>query len=236
MGGDWESWSALLGTAAPSPRFFPYFTTADAVRATAGACRRLPMLAAEHRIVTVARGKHVVVPRGAGARWLPDPVEAAWLIAAARFAPHRPHISGLSAAALHGAAARPHDEVHVTVPFQARALELPALAMTVRFHQRDPEEVAKLQRERFGLTGGEQIAVTQMRGEICMPLVTTPAQTVLDLLHSPTRAGDRYDALDAADRLVRRVPLRELDRLAAGQRRLDASDRILGKRWPRRRP
>ncbi|WP_062518046.1 type IV toxin-antitoxin system AbiEi family antitoxin domain-containing protein [Demequina gelatinilytica] len=236
MHGGRDRWSELLDADAAVPVAFPYFVTADVARAIDTPQRWLRLAAEDGLVVTIARGKHIAVPRHAAWGWLPDPVEAAWLAAAARFGRALPHVSALSAAYLHRVVPSLDGQVHVTVPSQTRDLAFPVLGATVRFHQRDPDECRRTVPWRFPFASEGGLGIDTIAGELCELRVTSPAQTVLDLLHSPTRAGDRGLALRAASRLVPGVDPRELRALAWRQRRLDAVERAGGFREPRRRP
>ncbi|WP_062304085.1 hypothetical protein [Demequina subtropica] len=257
MRDDVPAWSELVGREAAEPVAYPYFETRDV-----GAVRRpsrqwLRNAVAGRRVLTLARGKHLALPRYAAPEWRADPIEVAWMMAAARFGRQAPYVSALSAAFVHGAAPRVHGEVHVTVPRWTRSVALPGLDTTVTFHERDPEEWLKHIAWRFLLARrGEEVVIGEagdidgavdmvqpvgvdvetVVGELCNPRVSSPAQTLLDLAHSPMRAGEPAVATDAAAALLRLVDFRELRNLASRQRRHDAVERVGGFREPRRRP
>jgi|GEM_PF-7000706 len=231
----WGRWRALLDRpGAVRPRGFPLFRTADLVGEVRDPRRWLEHQRRADRVVTLARGLHVVVPDGAAAGWRPDPVEAAWLLAAATHGRLVPYVSGLSAAAVHGICARPRGVVHVTVPVQTRARELTALGVTVRFHQR---------RERYrgsSLRGSwlpdrqaTGPVLESFDGELCRPRVTSPLQTALDLEHSPLRSGWPPAAERAVRDIMRITDVRDVWIAATGQRRGAAAERALGFRWDR---
>ncbi|MDN4476043.1 type IV toxin-antitoxin system AbiEi family antitoxin [Demequina sp. SYSU T00192] len=235
---DDEGWAELCGVEVFSvPPAYPLFATADLRGLLGDPDRRLRALRADGRIVTIARGVHVVVPDGADRSWLPGAEEVGWRVAAARFGLDVPYVSGLTAASLHGATARSSALVHVTVPRQVRARRLDALGTLLEFHTRDERVLGNPLwhlRRRDERTYG--LDVIGMVGELGIFRVASPVQTVLDLLHSPWRSGSPDRAREAVGRLLRGIADAEIDPVARGQRRHSAAERIrfqrLG-RWVR---
>jgi len=165
-----------------------------------GEMRRLERRGVLHRL---AHGYYVVVPQDqTGTSWMPTLEVAAAGIAAADFGPANAILMGVSAARLHGAIPRAIGTAVVAVPAQRAAITLADRAATVRFVKRD---TARLDAE-------------QMSTELGPTLVTTPAQTVLDLARRPN-LGDAGDQVrDAVRILLALSDLDQLEELAGAQR------------------
>jgi predicted transcriptional regulator of viral defense system len=154
-----------------------------------------------HRL---ADGYYVVVPQEmVGRKWIPDLEAAAAGIATAIYN-HDIVIMGLSTARLHGVIPRAQATAIVAVPRQHRPIELSDRTAVVRFVQRD---TSRLDAERI-------------RTELGLALVTTPEQTVLDLVHRPALGDSAADIPAAVAALYARSDKQRLRELAAERRRL----------------
>lgn len=220
------SWRGLTGSGRPEPRGYPFFTTADLRAAGLPPEGFLRRERARRTIMSVARGCHVARPEDADARWSPDADALAWLIAVARQGTHGTYVSGISAAALHGAARRPSGVVHVTVPRQMRARELPALGFAVVFHQRN-EHCLGLAAAFCAVFAGATLGpdLEWRTSELATFRLSSPGQTLLDLDHEPRLASLRSDHDRVRSALGRQVDHRTLLEIASVQRRRRAWER-----------
>ncbi|WP_169746524.1 type IV toxin-antitoxin system AbiEi family antitoxin domain-containing protein [Demequina phytophila] len=224
-------WTTLAGWRSRVPKGFPLFTTAELWRATDAPQAWLERHRVSGAIRTVAPGLHLVAPRDAEVDWAPDPVEVAWLLGARTFGAVWPYVSGISAAALHGVCEQWASEVHVTVPRQTRDRNLPGIATTVRFHQRDESHIGwpAWTREPARPARAGPVLDT-MTGDLCTVRYTSRIQTALDLIHSPERSGVGESARDIAKALIQDLPVRDVAITASGQRRKSAYARLYGVR------
>lgn len=178
------------------------------------------------RLMSIARGRHLVIPECAAEDWAPHIVEAGWLVAVSIFGWAAPYLSGLTAAGVHGVPIRLGRSVHITGPVQRRDIALPSLPARVMFHQR-------AERYRDGRYGDPAVLMT-IRGELCSMHVTSVEQTLLDLEHSRTRTRQPYAAYVAAQELDRVSDLAELTAISMVQRRRAAWGRLTG--WRTKEP
>ncbi|MDN4483369.1 hypothetical protein [Demequina lignilytica] len=225
-----QLWRALVGDrSAAAPVALPLFSTRDALAAGLTA-RRLTSLRSRRRVETIARGRHILIPPGASHDWRIAPLEAAWLVAVSVFGWDLPYLSGLTAAACHGAIAHPPGVVHITGPSQVRDIDLPGVGCIARFHQRSERTWS----ESLGAHHGDPAAVDIIAGELCRMRITTENQTCLDLEHSLRRTG--YPRVAAAARLTlqRRAAYRALWDACQLQRRWTAYGRLTG--WRSQEP
>lgn len=153
-----------------------------------------------HRL---AHGYYAVVPQNRiGGRWKPTLEGTAAGIAEADFGTGNYALMGLTAARLHHALPRAIAVATVAAPRRRRDVALTDRQATVHFLPRDIDT----------------IQVERMTTDLGPCLVTTPAQTVLDLAHLPKLGGMEVDAWTAVDALLPRCDSGVLDDLAAEQR------------------
>lgn len=174
------------------------------------AARDLARLEQRGGLTRIARGVFVAPPNGADGRTWKAPLEAGGLaLATARFGQRRVALMGVGAARHWGAIPRALGTTVIAVPVGGRPPVTLETGGTVHFVQRD---VGKLKTvlERTALGNG---------------LVTTPAQTLYDLLARPA-TGDAAFAVDEAVRNLRaRVTWRDLDLIARDAQRVPAGVR-----------
>lgn len=155
------------------------------------------------RVRRVAAGFYMALPDKSSRDWQPTVEATALAVATTLFGGGVPVLMGLSAARFHHAV--PHSEplghAMIAIPSHHRQLRLSDGAV-VRFATRDPEKL-DARRESFDYLG--------------TALVTTPEQTVLDLMR---HSGPRLElelAQHAIKRLLRRCRRHVLSDLAETQ-------------------
>lgn len=164
--------------------------------------QELRRMAESGKVLRLARGVYAAVPLRATARWRPSLEAAAMAWATATHGDRVPILMGLGAARFHHAIPRALGVTVVALPVQHRPLEL--LGGTVLFVKRDVDSLE---------------ARTE-RSELGEMLVTTPEQTLVDLIARP-QLGDMPDEAEAAARaLVQIADLRAVETLARAQRKL----------------
>lgn len=121
-------------------------------------------------IVKVARGYYAAVPVGkTGHGWLPSTEDLTAGLASAVYGPGSGAVWGLSAARMHGALPRAIAAGFACGPRQHRPIRLTIRAGEVTFRMRDPE----------------RLALDYVETELGPGLVTSIAQTILDLSSRP---------------------------------------------------
>ncbi len=163
-----------------------------------------------------AWGYYVVVPQElAGTDWMPSLEATAAGIAAARFAPARAPLMGVSAARVHGAIPRALSTAIVAAPSRHDAIELLDRPGRIQFVKRDTS----------------RLDVLPVTTELGRALVTSVEQTVLDLGRQPA-IGVADDQLPEALRaLLPRCDQAMLAELADAQRLRSALARA--REWAR---
>lgn len=178
------------------------------VDATASnAARDLNRLEERGGLTRIARGVFVAPPNGADGRTWKAPIDAGGLaLATARFGQRRVALMGVGAARHWGAIPRALGTTVIAIPVGGRPPVTLTTGGTVHFVQRD---VGKL-------------STVLERTALGNALVTTPAQTLYDLLAKP-ETGDAAFAVDEAVRNLRaRVTRRDLDQIARDAKRVPA--------------
>lgn len=161
----------------------------------------------------LATGYYATVPVQARDRaWRPSLEAAAYGIAAADYGAQGATLMGLSAARLHGAAARALAVAVVAVDRNRPNLRLADRDAIVLFVRRD---TARLDVERVSTDLG-------------FALVTTVEQTLLDLAHRPGLGGVPDEAHDAVKALWPRAHADQLELIASQQRLRAALRRARG--------
>lgn len=180
------------------------------------AARDLARLEERGGLTRIARGVFVAPPNGADGRTWKAPLEAGGLaLATARFGHRRVALMGIGAARHWGAIPRALGATVVAIPVRGRPPVTLATGGVVHFVHRD---VGKLK------TVLERTALGNA-------LVTTPAQTLYDLLAKPD-TGEAAFAVDEAVRNIRtRVTRRDLDEIARGAQRVPAAVRAALNEW-----
>lgn len=159
------------------------------------AARYLARLEEQGGLTRIAKGVFVAPPGGADGRQWKVPLEAGALaLATARFGQRRVALMGIGAARHWGAIPRALGTTAVAIPVGGRPPVTLVTGGTVHFIQRD---VAKLKTvlERTALGEG---------------LVTTPAQTLYDLLARPKTGNAMFAVGEAVKNLRARVTWRDL--------------------------
>lgn len=165
--------------------------------------RRLRERGVLHQLAT---GYYCLVPLGADpSTWRPSPETAAAAIATAIHGSDDAVLMGLSAARLHSALPRAIASAWVAIPAQHRRMEVTDGA-TVHFVCRD--------------TGA--LEAESMSTELGQALVTTPAQTALDLARNPQITQDA-ETLAVIRLLLSMEPMARVERVAARQGRTGAA-------------
>lgn len=184
----------------------------DIAEKTANPARDLARLEERGGLTRIAKGVFVAPPNGADGRRWKVPLEAGALaLATARFGQRRVALMGIGAARFWGAIPRAISTTVIAIPVAGRPPVRLATGGTVHFVQRD---LTKLQTvlERTPLGDG---------------LVTTPAQTLYDLLAKPD-TGDATFAIDeAVDNLRAQVGLIDLEKIADRAQRVPAAVRVM---------
>jgi hypothetical protein len=198
----------LLRTAERAPLRTIRWTDVD--QRTANAARELTGLQERGALVKIARGVYVAPPNGADAnRWKP-PLEAAGLaLATARFGQRRVALMGLGAARFWGALPRAIGTTTIAVPVAGRPPVQLETSGTVHFIPRDLDAL-DLTLERTPLGDG---------------LITTPAQTLYDLLAKPNQGGAPDAAREATRNLRAMVAATALGDIAERAQRVPATVR-----------
>lgn len=147
--------------------------------------RAVERLSDQNVLRRIAPGFYTLVPLDADPdTWCPAPEVAAVAVAAAAFGVQDVAIMGLSAARIHGALPRAMGRAWVAVPAQRRPTAL-ADGASARFMCRDVET----------------LDVEPTATELGKALVTTPAQTALDVARDP-RALEDSDVRSMAEHLL----------------------------------
>lgn len=155
----------------------------------------------------IAHGYYCLVPAGRKAQvWLPELESAAAAVATAIWGDGIPVLMGLSAARVHGALPRAHAAAVTATPSIHGAIRMTDRAATIRFATRD---VDALDAVRVGT-------------ELGRTLVTTPAQTALDLARDPTLL-DQSDLVAVTKALLTQTTLDEVSDVARTQGRTSAA-------------
>ena len=160
----------------------------------------------EHGLLhRLADGYYVVVPHGMEGRgWMPGLETAAAGIATAIYGADSIVVMGLSAARLHGAIPRAVATATIAVPEQHRPITLSDRTAVIRFVKRSTRGIDA---ERY-------------ETEVGPTLVTTPEQTILDLVHRPKLGGAEIEVPAAVAGLYARSDVTRLEALATEQRRI----------------
>nr|WP_037219958.1 type IV toxin-antitoxin system AbiEi family antitoxin [Rhodococcus sp. JG-3] len=169
---------------------------------------RLMDLGLLHRVAT---GFYVAVPDDrVGTEWMPGFEAAAAGIAVAAYGPDDAVVMGVSAARLHGAIPRALATAVVAVPTRHDPIRLADRQAVVRFVVRD---TARLDAERVDT-------------ELGAVLVTTPEQTVLDLVKRPGLGDAEGEVWPAVEQLYRRCDAEVLAEIAGVQKMRTTSMRL----------
>jgi hypothetical protein len=169
----------------------------------------LKRLTAVGAVVKIARGYYAAVPIGKqSTAWVPSMEDLAAGLASAVYGPGRGALWGLSAARAHGAIPRAVATGYAFGPTQHRPIELLLRQGEVQFSKRNPE----------------RLDVEYLDTELGPGLVTSVAQTILDL---STRhfEGEGDLRREAVRNLMNVVDLDELVDLATRARGLAALNR-----------
>jgi len=161
----------------------------------------------------IAHGVYVAVPDDAfdPQRWRPAFEAAAGAIGTALFGDKNAVVMGITAARLHRVVPRAHARADLAVPRRHDPVRLADRATgTVKFHTRD-----------LG-----QLDVQPVKTELGTMLVTTPEQTIVDLVLHRGAAEDA-DTRDALRALARRADWRKVDRIVAATRGGKAAQPVL---------
>ncbi|MFB7877866.1 type IV toxin-antitoxin system AbiEi family antitoxin [Nocardia sp. NPDC056064] len=158
-----------------------------------------------------AHGYYIIVPPDRiGRRWQPGLEVAAAGIATSIYGPDDAIVMGVSAARLLGAIPRALATAVVAVPTQHRPIAMVDRPAQIRFVRRDTDA---LDAERIETPLGPA-------------LVTTPEQTVLDLIRRPELGNAEPEVRAAVETLYRRSDPAHLARLAKDQRRVAVLRRV----------
>lgn len=181
---------------------------ADVDQHATNAARDLATLRAHGALVRIAHGIYVAPPGGAdGRRWKPPFEAAALALATARFGQRQVALMGIGAARFWGAIPRAIAVTTIAVPVAGRPPVHLETGGTVHFVPRKLDDL-DLVLERTPLGDA---------------LVTTPAQTLYDLLARPHQ-GHIPDAVEEAVRNLRaQVAAEELRTIVAAARRVPAA-------------
>jgi hypothetical protein len=174
---------------------------ADLAAAYAHPKDELRRLAGAGAVTRLAHGVYTLTPLGARPGWRPELELAAMAWATATYGDRVPVLMGLGAARFHGAIPRAIGVTVVALPVQHRPMEI--VSGRVVFVARNLEAI-RARTERTEL------------GEM---LVTTPEQTLVDLVARPRLGEMPAEAEAAAQHLSIRVDREVTTRLAIEQRR-----------------
>lgn len=162
-----------------------------------------------HRL---APGLYAAVPDDAiGRAWLPPLEAAALAIAATGGHADQVALMGISAARVHAAIPRVLGVAVVAVEYHRRTLRLTDRDAAIHFVRRN-------------VTG---LDLQRHRTELGQGWVTTPEQTLLDLIARPDLGGVPDAAEEAITALIPRVDINLVTQLATTQRRRRALDAVL---------
>ena len=161
----------------------------------------LGRLAETGAVTRLAYGVYTLTPLGARPDWRPELEVAAMAWATALYGDRIPVLMGLGAARFHGALPRAIGVTVIALPVQHRPMEI--AGGRVVFVARDVDAL----RARSEKT------------ELGDMLVTTPEQTLVDLVARPRLGGMAAEADEAARHLASRVDLPLAVQLAARQKR-----------------
>lgn len=171
--------------------------------------QELKRLSEAGAVTRLAHGVYTLTPLGARPGWLPELEVAAMAWATATYGDRAPVLMGLGAARFHGAIPRAIGVTVVALPVQHRPLEI--ARGRVVFVSRDVDRIwARSEKHDLGDM-----------------LVTTPEQTLVDLVARPSLGGMPSEATAAARHLADRVDLERVVQLAAEQRRTAPLKRFL---------
>lgn len=171
--------------------------------------RILNRLVDQGAVVRLAHGIYTAPPGGRDGRtWVPGLETAGLAIASARHGARAVALMGVSAARHWGAIPRAIASATVAVSGGARR-PVEIVGGTVYFIERDINRL--------------DVIVDEL--ELGSALVTTPAQTLYDLLMRPDRAGQRDAALEGARNLAAQVDARAFDEIVTAGGRANSSVR-----------
>jgi predicted transcriptional regulator of viral defense system len=175
-------------------------TAADVYAHPRAELARLTDLGLLHRVAT---GFYVAVPDDqVGTEWMPGLEAAAAGIAVSAYGPDDAVVMGVSAARLHGAIPRALATAVVAVQTRHDRIRLADRQAVVRFVVRD---TARLDAERIDT-------------ELGPVLVTTPEQTVLDLVKRPGLGDAEGEVWPAVQQLYRKCDRGVLAEIAGAQK------------------
>lgn len=142
------------------------------------------------RLVQIAHGTYTAKPDtiDRGQAWQPPLEEAAMAYATAQFGNRVPVLAGIGAARFHHAIPRAIGVTVIAVPEQHRPMTLQIGGRVI-----------------FTRTNVDRLDARTERGALGPMLVTTPEQTLIDILQRPDLGGMPTDALAAATALRDRV-------------------------------
>ncbi|ALN14994.1 MAG: type IV toxin-antitoxin system AbiEi family antitoxin [Acidipropionibacterium acidipropionici] len=171
--------------------------------------RVLDGLVADGALARLAQGVYTAPPPGRdGRQWTPGLETAGLAIATARHGVRQAILMGVGAARFLGAFPRAIGNTVIAVPAAGRH-PVSVRAGTIHFAARDLDRMdAALETTELG-----------------HGLVTTPAQTLFDLLMRPAQGGEPEVAREAADNLLAQVDPGEFDGLMSSASRLNQSVR-----------
>lgn len=173
------------------------------------AWRVVDRLVEQGAVKRLAQGLYTVPPGGRDARrWKPTIEQAGIAIAVARFGDRQAAMTDITAARHWAAIPRAVGVATIAVPRAGYAPVALDDGGTVRFIPRKLDE----------------LDLTLERTELGAALVTTPAQTLFDLLMKPGRADMEEEALQAAANLQPRVTAEDLELVVGKAKRVN--DRV----------
>lgn len=155
-------------------------------------------------IVKIAPGTYTAKPDTipAGIAWRPDLEDAAMAYATAQYGDRVPILYGIGAARFHHAIPRAIGATVIAVPEQHRPVELAGGGRIV-----------------FTTTDTDKLAARYERGTLGGYMVTTPEQSLVDLLRRPALGGMPAAANEAIEALVASVDPELARELARGRTR-----------------
>ena len=182
----------------------------DIAKKTANPARDLARLEERGGLTRIAKGVFVAPPNGADGRNWKVPLDAGGLaLATARFGQRKVALMGVGAARFWGAIPRAIGTTVIAIPVAGRPPVTLATGGTVHFIQRDLTKL-KTVLERTPLGDG---------------LVTTPVQTLYDLLAKPG-TGDAVSAVgEAAKNLRAQVGWQDLEKIVDEAQRVPVAVR-----------
>ncbi len=188
----------------------------DVPELTQNTWRVVERLVEKGGLTRLAHGIYAVPPDGHDGRTWKPPLEAAALaIATARFGARNSALMGVSAARHWAAIPRAIGVATVAVPRRGYAPVTLQGNGVVKFVPRRMNDL-ELVLERTSLGNG---------------LITTPEQTLFDLLARTNREGIRLEVLGAVENLMARVQPEEFARIVSRARAISPSVRNAMKRW-----